>query len=243
MHEIDATKRTHTAKLRIGKKYIHLETLLDNAVPYVVNPDGTLTERGIALQISVEVGAELIALRTQYTAKMFDYRDVNRPQAAVSAMQEIWKTTDKYMRAFQQGIKNNPNIELIAADFVNLEIHIDSPTHTPVPAPIYPPIADFYKFVKGGIAMAKLSLPDDAAALARKAIEYRQGVTIEYGYSMSDTEKPENMLIETFTKLHIIVHPPDDIAKGSVLHIRCRFTTLSGKHGPWNQWQQCFLAF
>ena len=245
MADIGTQQRVHTPKLRVGQTYIDLETTLANTTKYLVNPDGTPTARGVALGITAETAARLLEINTDYALKMSAYRDINRPHSAIKDIQAAYKEYDRYIRALQQSLKKNINITLTPEDFDMLEIHRDSETVTPVQPEDYPPIITIFDTTLGGIIEAKFSRPSSQANVDKRAMPYRQGITAEVWYTQSAAPPPDGTPshLEYFrTVLHKFT-PPDGSGIGTVLHIRARYTTATGKNGPWSQIKACSLSF
>ena len=243
MADIGTQQRKQTAKLRVGRTYVDLETTLANTTKYLVNPDGTLTERGTALQISPATAARLLEMNTDYALKMSVYRDINRPHSAIKDIQAAYRQYKKEIRALQQSLKNNINITLTPEDHDMLEIHVDSTTKTPVEAEPYPPIITIYKSVIGGVMEMKFTRPESAAKVDSRAMPYRQGILAETWHNMSPeppTTPPEQHYFKTV--IHKFPSPPGS-GIGTILHIRACYITATGKQSPWSTIHVCSVSF
>ena len=243
MADIGTQQRVHTPKLRVGMKYVDLETTLSNTTKYLVNPDGTLTDRGTALGITAETAARLLEINTDYALKMNAYRDIDRPHSAIKDIQEAWKEYDRYIRALQQSLKKNINITLTPEDYDMLEIHRDSGTITPVQPEDAPPIITIYKSILGGVMEMKFTRPDSAANVDDRAMPYRQAILAETWHVDSEetpTTSPEQHYFKTV--IHKFASPPGS-GRGTILHIRACYITATGKQSPWSIVHKCSVSF
>ena len=243
MADIGIQQRVHTPKLRVGMKYVDLETTLANTTKYLVNPDGTLTERGTALGISTDTAARLLAMNTDYSLKMSAYRDIDRPHSAVKDIQEAYKEYDREIRALQQSLKKNINITLTPEDYDMLEIHRDSGTTTPVQPEDAPPVITIYKSILGGVMEMKFTRSGSAANVDRRAMPYRQAILAETWHTMSEetpTTEPEQHYFKTV--IHKFPSPPGS-GRGTILHIRACYVTETGKKSPLSIVHKCSVSF
>ena len=244
MDNIDAKKRTQTPITEVAQMYIKLETLLNNTNAYIALPDGTATPRAQELGISNETAARILAMTTDFNLKMNLYRNADHPPSVGRDIRAAHDEYKKEMRDFQQGLKNNPNIELNAEDRTVMQIHEDSKTKTPVQPIDVPPIIEIFKVILGGVIDVRFHLPDEQAETTRRAMQYRQGITAEVWYTDSTTP-PEGKATDVafITKTKHRFSSPDGFGAGTVFHIRARYTTHTGKHGPWSQMHHCTLAY
>ena len=244
MDNIDAQKRKTTPITKVGEMYIKLETLLNNTNAYIALPDGTATPRAVELGIPNETAARILAMATDYNLKMSAYRDADHPPSVGRDIRAAHDEYKKEMRTFQQWLKNNPNIELNAEDRTVMEIHEDSKTRTPVQPIDVPPIIEIYKVILGGVVDVRFHLPDELSETNRRAMQYRQGITVEIWYTDSTTPPTTKANdVQFLGKTHVRFPSPEGYGEGTVFHIRARYSTQTRRHGPWSQMHHCTLAF
>ena len=226
-----SSRRMTPEELKDSARYGKFDKIITAIVAYLAATDGTPTDDATRLQISATTVTALSAIKTGLTPLLQKYLSPARSRSDSISILDYVNKNEKIMRDFQQTVKNNAEVEMTAEDFMNLAIHQDSKTRTPMPRMTVAPNVSFVDVALGGTIVILFSYPSSAGA-GRERMQTGQHVTVLVWFSPQGEEPTGVPHIYTSTKTRYELMTPDDIPAGYFAHVVAYYVNTRGEEGP-----------